>query len=206
MNSWPIGRPAKRMPAPPRRRPPRRSWGGAQPGESSSSTRTRCEACRLDVAQLRRGEISTRLDHFQIGSRFVELRRPSSIHRAVGRGSGESGAQPRRHGSPSTNSGSLQILPTRSSTGFSVFSPCVHLAGHTSPGWEATYWAARTLRSSSWRHARCRCRGSRTSLISPGVDDERAAQREPGSLLPDQDVEVRGQPDRGSPSNGYFTF
>src|ERR1700720_1561141 len=43
-----------------------------------------------------------------------------------------------------------QILPTRSSEGDSVLSPGVHLAGHTSPGCEATYCAACTLRSNSF--------------------------------------------------------
>ena len=42
-----------------------------------------------------------------------------------------------------------QILPTRSSEGLRVFSPSFHLAGQTSPGWDATYCAARTLRRSS---------------------------------------------------------
>src|SRR5690606_20203900 len=45
--------------------------------------------------------------------------------------------------------GSGQILPTRSSDGFSVFSPSFHFAGHTSPGCAATYCAALTLRSRS---------------------------------------------------------
>ncbi len=39
--------------------------------------------------------------------------------------------------------------PTRSSEGAKVASPSFHLAGHTSPGWLRTYWAAFTLRSRS---------------------------------------------------------
>src|SRR5690606_15960447 len=45
--------------------------------------------------------------------------------------------------------GEGQILPTRSSDGFRVLSPSFHLAGQTSPGCAATYWAALTLRSRS---------------------------------------------------------
>ena len=51
---------------------------------------------------------------------------------------------PARHGK-----GCGQILPTRSSEGFRVSAPSFHLAGQTSPGCEATYRAALTLRSSS---------------------------------------------------------
>ena len=53
-------------------------------------------------------------------------------------------APPARHGK-----GCGQILPTRSSEGFRVSAPSFHLAGQTSPGCEATYRAALTLRSSS---------------------------------------------------------
>lgn len=41
-----------------------------------------------------------------------------------------------------------QILPTRSIPGVRVSSPSSHLAGQTSPGWAATYWAAWILRIS----------------------------------------------------------
>src|SRR5690606_33366617 len=52
-----------------------------------------------------------------------------------------------RHGGPGFRL--TQILPTRSSEGARVASPSSHLAGQTSPGWAATYWAALILRSRS---------------------------------------------------------
>ena len=56
-----------------------------------------------------------------------------------------------------------------------------HLAGHTSPGWEATYWAAQ-LRSSSERRGRCQIMDLSSAGLAFRVHHE-GATRGPGRLL-----------------------
>jgi hypothetical protein len=72
-----------------------------------------------------------------------------------------------------------------------VASPGVHLAGQTSPGWLATYWAACTLRSSSLASRPMPRSWISQTLMTPfGVDDESAAQRQ--AFFLDHHVEVAG--------------
>src|SRR5690606_36744627 len=60
-----------------------------------------------------------------------------------------------------------QILPTRSSDGFRVFSPSFHLAGQTSFGWAATYCAALSLRRVSVTSRAIALSWISTVLITP---------------------------------------
>ena len=82
----------------------------------------------------------------------------------------------------------LQILPTRSSDGASVFCPRRPLRRAHFARMRATYCAACTLRSSSWRRGRCRCLDLDDLDPARRVDHEGAAVGQ--ALLFDQHVEI----------------
>src|SRR5690606_19747942 len=71
------------------------------------------------------------------------------------------------HQGPGAEPGCGQILPTRSSDGFRVFSPSFHLAGQTSFGLAATYWAALSLRRVSLTSRAIALSWISTVLITP---------------------------------------